>query len=117
MFEKYDFKKLKSSSNKEPLPDKINEQVESWAVKLNDVAGAEDLKRYRENRWFGKVYLWDEKGRLIVTALIDHGICFRYEVNSYRKCGILPAGMLSVKNKYLKNEKKVDSNANETQRR
>lgn len=106
MSDKYDFYKLKSKTNSEPLPKDINDQIELLAAKINDTEGSDSLKKYRENRWFGKVTLWDKKSRLISTAFFDHGICFRYEVHSYRKDDILPLSILSIKNEKLNSEKK-----------
>lgn len=113
MSEKYEFHKLKSKENREALPVDINEQIENMARRINDTEGLESLVKYREKRWFGKVVLYDEKGRLIATAYFDHGICFRWEVIAYKKNDILPLSVLSVKNDRLKAEKKGSSYAHE----
>jgi hypothetical protein len=105
MSEKYEFHKLKSKVNQEVLPEDINYQIEALAFKIGDTEGLEALKKYREKRWFGKVNLWDDKNRLIATAHIDHGICFRWEVIAYKKNDILPLSVLSVKNERLNNGK------------
>lgn len=106
MSEKYDFYNLKSKANKDVLPEDINEQIESLAKKIGDAEGFDTLVKYREKRWFGKVYLWDTEGRLIATAFMDHGICFRYEITSYKENNIQPLSVLSIKNDKLKSEKK-----------
>lgn len=113
MSEKYEFHKLKSKTNRDALPEDINEQIENLARKINDAEGLDSLIRYREKRWFGKVVLYDEKGRLVATAFYDHGICFRWEVIAYKKNDILPLSVLSVKNDRLKQEKKGIAYAHE----
>lgn len=117
MSEKYEFHKLKNKANKEALPIDINEQIENLAKKINDAEGLESLVKYREKRWFGKVVLYDEKGRLVATAYYDHGICFRYEIISYKKNDVLPLSVLSVKNERLKSDKKGSSYVDEAQGR
>jgi hypothetical protein len=117
MTEKYEFHKLKSKANRDDLPVDINEQIENLAKKICDFEGLESLVKYREKRWFGKVVLYDEKGRLVATAYYDHGICFRYEIISYKKNDILPLSVLSVKNERLMSDKKGSFYAEETQGR
>jgi hypothetical protein len=101
MLDKYDFNKLKNKNNRDLLPEDINEQIEALAVKIGDKEGLASLLMFKEKRWFGKVFLWDKSDRLIATAHYDHGICFRYEVQSYKENSIMPLSVLSVKNEML----------------
>jgi hypothetical protein len=99
---KYNFHKWKSKYNHDPLPEDINSQIESLAVKINDNEGKASLESYRKNRWYGQVLLWDMKKRHVVTAYFDHGICFRFEKTAYRKENVLqPVAIQSVKNENL----------------
>lgn len=98
---KYNFHFWKRESNKDPLPEDINRQVEDFAKDISDEEGHDSLVNYRKKRYFGEVLLWDTSGRLRAKAFINHGICFRYEITSYRKNGILPIGVLSIKNERL----------------
>lgn len=98
---KYNFHLWKRESNKDPLPEDINIQIENFADDIIDEEGFASLVNYRKKRYFGEVLLWDKLGRLRAKAFINHGICFRYEITSYRKDGILPIGTLSLKNERL----------------
>lgn len=102
----YDFRAIKDKNNKNELPSDINEQIETLALKIEDIEGLEVLKNYRQRKWFGEVYLWDRQGRMIATALFDHGICFRYNIMNYRKDSGNIVSMLSVKNNKLKRKPK-----------
>ena len=104
---KYNFHELKSKYNHDELPEDINSQIEELASTISDTEGLESLKKFRENRWFGQVPLFDGKKRHIAMAFFDHGICFRYEITGYRKSEpFIPAAIQSVKNEKLEEQKK-----------
>lgn len=104
---KYNFHDLKSKHNHDALPEDINSQIENLAATINDNEGLESLKKFRENRWFGQVPLFDTKKRHIAMAFFDHGICFRYEITAYRKGdSFVPVAIQSVKNENLEEQKK-----------
>jgi hypothetical protein len=104
---KYNFHDLKSKHNHDELPEDINSQIENLATAINDNEGLESLKKFRENRWFGEVPLFDTKKRHVAMAFFDHGICFRYEITAYRKAEpFQPVAIQSVKNENLEEQKK-----------
>lgn len=99
---KYQFHELRHLT-KGGLPADCNEPVEKVAASFNDPMFMSELKRYREECFFGEISKSNESKTLAMSIRFQYGVAVSYELAKQVTATIITK--INVFNQYVQNKK------------